>query len=88
MSFHRSGVYAVNMGLDTDNVFRIGGWSAPANRMALDMSGNVTFPGTVTAGGLSASAVNNFTSSQGYTPTNGVWRMTPNLHLNAPAVIR
>ncbi|HCC49238.1 MAG TPA: hypothetical protein DEQ38_14145 [Elusimicrobia bacterium] len=47
MSFHRGGSYAVNMGLDSDNVFRIGGWSAAANRLQLDMSGNLT-----TAGGL------------------------------------
>jgi len=48
MSFHKSGHYAVNMGLDDDNVLRIGGWSASANRMQLDMSGNVTFAGNVT----------------------------------------
>ena len=40
MSFHRGGSYAVNMGLDSDNVLRIGGWSASANRWELDMSGN------------------------------------------------
>jgi len=40
MSFHRAGSYAVNMGLDSDNVLRIGGWSASANRWELDMSGN------------------------------------------------
>jgi len=40
MSFHRGGAYAVNMGLDPDNVMRIGGWSASANRWELDMSGN------------------------------------------------
>lgn len=28
MSFHRTGAYAVNLGLDTDNVFKLGGWSA------------------------------------------------------------
>ena len=28
ISFHRPGLYAVNMGLDTDNQFKIGGWSA------------------------------------------------------------
>jgi len=28
MSFHRPGIYAINMGLDTDNIFKIGGWSA------------------------------------------------------------
>lgn len=27
MSFHRPGAYAINMGLDNDNHFRIGGWS-------------------------------------------------------------
>jgi len=48
MSFHKAGHYAVNMGLDDDNVLRIGGWSASANRMQLDMSGNVTFAGNVT----------------------------------------
>jgi len=49
MSFHRSPQYAVNFGLDNDNVLRVGGWSASANRMQLDMSGNVTFAGDVTA---------------------------------------
>ena len=49
MSFHKGGHYAVNMGLDSDNVFRIGGWSASANRLQLDMSGNMTAAGTVTA---------------------------------------
>lgn len=51
MSFHRGGAYAVNMGLDPDNVFRIGGYSAPSNRLQLDMSGNLTIPGSFTAGG-------------------------------------
>ena len=49
MSFHRSGQYAVNLGLDQDNVMRIGGWSASANRWQLDMSGNMTVAGDVTA---------------------------------------
>ena len=49
MSFHKSGYYAVNFGLDSDNVLRIGGWSASANRWQLDMDGNVTVAGTVTA---------------------------------------
>ncbi len=47
MSFHRSGAYAVNMGLDPDNVLRIGGWSAAANRWQLDMSGNETLAGAL-----------------------------------------
>ncbi len=49
MSFHRPGYYAINMGLDNDNVFRIGGWSAGANRFQMDMSGNLTMAGNVTA---------------------------------------
>lgn len=49
MSFHRGGAYAINMGLDNDNVFRIGGWSAPANLMQLDMAGNVYFLANVAA---------------------------------------
>ena len=49
MSFHRGGVYAINMGLDSDNVFRIGGWSASPNRFQMDMSGNLTMAGDVTA---------------------------------------
>jgi hypothetical protein len=48
-SFHKGGHYAVNMGLDADNVLRIGGWSAAANRWQLDMSGNMTVAGDVTA---------------------------------------
>ena len=49
MAFHRGGVYAVNMGLDSDNVFRIGGWSASYNLLQMDMSGNLTMLNNVTA---------------------------------------
>jgi hypothetical protein len=49
MAFHKGGHFAVNFGLDTDNVMRIGGWSAAANRWQLDMSGNMTAAGSVTA---------------------------------------
>ena len=37
------------MGLDSDNVFRIGGWSASTNRLQMDMSGNLTMAGNITA---------------------------------------
>jgi hypothetical protein len=40
MSFHKGGYYAINFGLDTDTVMRIGGWSAAGSRWQLDMSGN------------------------------------------------
>jgi hypothetical protein len=49
MSFHKGGYYAINMGLDSDTVFRIGGWSAPANLFQMDMSGNLTMAANVTA---------------------------------------
>jgi hypothetical protein len=49
MAFHRSGAYAINFGLDSDNVIRFGGWSAAANRLQMDMSGNLTMAGNVTA---------------------------------------
>ena len=49
MSFHRGGYYAVNFGLDSDNVLRLGGWSAAANLMQIDMSGNLTMAANVTA---------------------------------------
>ena len=51
MHFHRSGAYAVNFGLDTDNVLRIGGWSAGGSRWQLDMSGNNTIAGGMNTGG-------------------------------------
>jgi hypothetical protein len=49
MSFHRTGAFAINMGLGTDNVFRIGGWSASSNCLQLDSGGNLTALGNVTA---------------------------------------
>jgi hypothetical protein len=49
MAFHRGGYYAINFGLDSDNVMRMGGWSASTNRFQMDMSGNLTMAGDVTA---------------------------------------
>ena len=49
MHFHRPGAFAVNFGLDSDNVLRIGGWSAAADRWTLDMSGNNIVPGSFRA---------------------------------------
>jgi GH24 family phage-related lysozyme (muramidase) len=55
MSFHRGGAYAINMGLDYDNIFKIGGWSAgTAPRWSLDMSGNMSIPGTFSANAVVA----------------------------------
>ena len=49
MSFHRGGYYAINFGLDSDNVIRMGGWSAATNRFQMDMAGNLTMAGNITA---------------------------------------
>lgn len=51
MSFHRSGAYAINMGLDTGNVFRVGGWSqgTGATRFAVGTDGRITATGDLTA---------------------------------------
>ena len=49
LSFHRPGVAGVNMGLDSDGVFRLGGWTWVANRLQIDTSGNLTMSGNVTA---------------------------------------
>ena len=64
MSFHKGGVYAVNMGLDADNVFRIGGWSAAANRLQLEMNGNLTLAGDVRTTGLRLNT--NTSNNQGH----------------------
>jgi hypothetical protein len=52
MSFHRGGYYATNMGLDSDNVFRIGGWSASPNRLQLDMGGQLIIAAGFGTGGI------------------------------------
>jgi hypothetical protein len=51
LSFHRPGSYAINMGLDTDNSFKWGGWSNGGNtfRMQVDASGNLTAAGIMYA---------------------------------------
>jgi hypothetical protein len=41
MSFHRPGAYAINMGLDTDNAFKIGGWSMGSIRFTINTAGQV-----------------------------------------------
>jgi hypothetical protein len=51
ISFHRPSVYAINMGLDTDNVFKIGGWSATANCFQLTGAGALTLTGGITTTG-------------------------------------
>ena len=51
ISFHRPAAYGINMGLDTDSVFRLGGWSNGTNayRWTSDTAGNFVASGNVTA---------------------------------------
>jgi hypothetical protein len=51
LQFERSGLYAIKLGLSSDNTFRCGGWSMGANtyRYSSDTSGNFTALGNVTA---------------------------------------
>jgi hypothetical protein len=44
MSFHRAGAYAINMGLDTDNWFKIGGWSDGQTRFQVRADGHIHTP--------------------------------------------
>jgi hypothetical protein len=47
ISFHRAGAYAINIGLDTDNIFKIGGWSAGAVKFLFEMGGNFYATGNI-----------------------------------------
>jgi len=84
MAFHRAGSYAINMGLDSDNVLRIGGWSDGANtyRLQLDASGNLTTRGTHYTGGVQTTVI---TTGDPYTAgtITGAWTLTANSTLNA-----
>lgn len=48
MAFHRPGIYAINFGLDSDNIVRLTGWSSGL-RFSSDTSGNFVANGNVTA---------------------------------------
>lgn len=51
MTFHRVGAYGLKIGLDTDNAFKIGGWTAGNGtiNLTVDGSGNTTARGNLTA---------------------------------------
>ena len=49
MSFHRSGVYAINMGLSNANNFVIGGWSASSNAFSMTGGGALTMLNSITS---------------------------------------
>lgn len=49
ISFHRTGAYAINVGLSTGNNFVIGGWSASANAFVMSGGGALTMLNNITA---------------------------------------
>jgi hypothetical protein len=54
MTFHRPGVYASYFGLDTDNIWKVGGWSAGSVAYALLHEGNYTsYSPSLVGGGAS-----------------------------------
>jgi hypothetical protein len=88
MSFHRASYYAINMGLDSDNVFRIGGWSAPANLLQLDMAGNLTvasgtFNGSVIIAQPSSARNRGIIGTYDPTRLAAVWTMGANYQIAA-----
>jgi len=53
MSFHIPALHAINMGLDTDGTFVVGGWSNGTRRMALYEAGGGAFAGNVSFNAIS-----------------------------------
>jgi len=49
MSFHRPGAYAINLGLDTDNHFKLGGWSASTVKHTWQNNGTYLATGDIYA---------------------------------------
>jgi hypothetical protein len=79
MSFHRTGAYAINMGLSTANNFVIGGWSATSNAFSMTGTGGLTLAASVAAPLISASNgiyVNSQTVAASYTIATGTSGMS------------
>jgi len=67
ISFHRPGLYAINMGLDTDNVFKIGGWSDGASTYRMQVSPAGIITGTATQARY-ADLAEKYVSDKDYAP--------------------
>ncbi len=51
MAFHRSGAFAAYLGLDTDNQWKVGGWSMGAVAHKIRHDGNMTVSTSAPSGG-------------------------------------
>lgn len=78
ISFHRPGIYAINMGLDTDNVFRIGGWSN-TNYVSFDTGG------TLYSTGHNYSPYSAYAESAGLVSLNGGSQVAASVSVTFPA---
>ena len=89
MTFHRPGVYAIHMGLDTDNVLKVGGFSMGAVSQALVHAGNVaTYAPSPTGVGASGTwAVNISGTAAVATNANAVTSYTNRVDGNAYPVV-
>ena len=90
MTFHRGSNYAIKLGLDTDNVMKIGGWSAGANAWVLWHSGNLTNlnqlsngPGYISS--LSFDGLTSKSEGSGIYQTSGSFRAPIFMDSNNPA---
>jgi hypothetical protein len=81
ISFHRHGAYATYLGLDTDNVFAVGGWSMGAVRYVLHHSGNRPGYSVAVAGSTLVQR-----TPEGYIQTNYL-NMTADIQGGKPAYI-
>lgn len=61
IAFHRTGAYAAYFGLDTDNVWRVGGWSmgGVAYRLILGDGAPASMNGAINVGTINAGQLNN-----------------------------
>lgn len=70
MAFHRPGAYAAYFGLDTDNVWKVGGWSMGANAYPILHSNNYnSYAPTLTGTGASGTWSINVTGNAGSATT-------------------
>ena len=89
MSFHRPGAYLIHMGLDTDNVLKVGGFSMGAVSQALVHAGNVAAyaPSPTGVGASGTWAVNISGTASNATFANAVAAFPNRVDANAYQVV-
>ena len=86
MSFHRPGAYASYFGLDTDNQWKVGGWSAGAVAYTLLHSGNYTsYSPSLTGSGATGSWNINITGNAATATSAATWTTTRTITIGSTA---